>query len=48
MKMTPHILLKTIIGGHTFLAQALMAVAYARGATAKAQGEAATMRPNPR
>lgn len=29
----------------TFLAQALIAVAYARGATAKAHGDAATMSP---
>ncbi len=36
------------ISFHTFLAQALMAVAYARGATARAQGEAATIKPNAR
>lgn len=31
--------------GYTFLAQALIAVAYARGATANAHGDAATMSP---
>lgn len=30
----------------TFLAQALIAVAYANGATANAQGDAATISPN--
>lgn len=34
------------IAMYTFLAQELIAVAYANGATAKAHGDAATMRPS--